>query len=104
LLRLLTVNLLDLAPLTSELNLKNLVSTLDHVRLESSDDELGARSDFTCIQILLRLGHPLNLFNNSLAILWIKSTVKLVHDVEWRLVNLLNGEDEAGCNYGFLPT
>jgi hypothetical protein len=39
-----------------------------------------------------------------LAVLGVESAVKLIHDVEWSSLYLLDGEDEASCNHSLLPS
>jgi len=56
------------------------------VRLESGHQELGGGTEF------------LDLLGDTLAVLGVKGAVKLVHDVEWSGLYLLDSEDQASCN------
>ena len=77
---------------------------MDHVLLEGGHEELRASALHACDWIDVRLGEHRYLVGDALAIQWIKSAVKLIEDVEWKGLNALDSEDEAGCNDSFLAS
>ena len=54
--------------------------------LECGHQELGAGAKF------------LDLLSNTLAVLGVEGTVKLIHDVKWSGLYLLDSEDQTCCD------
>jgi hypothetical protein len=72
--------------------------------LEGCQYELGASTPLAGHWVEVAVRQLLDLLCDALAVLGVKSAVKLIHDVEWGSLDLLDGEDEAGSHNCLLPT
>ena len=52
----------------------------------------------------MALGKHSDLLSDSLAIVGIKGTIELIHDVEWSSFDLLDGKDQASSHDSFLTS
>ena len=96
------VDRFNLRFLVLERDFQNLVCVGEQVWLEGGQYELGASAPLASHWVEVAVRQLLDLLSDALTVLGVKSAVKLVHDVEWGCVNLLDGKDEAGGDHSFL--
>ena len=63
--------------------------------LEGGQYELGASAPLASHWVEVAVWELLDLLSDALAVLGVKSAVKLIHDVEWSCLNLLDCKDQA---------